>query len=244
MSKVRVLIVDDHPALRVGTRALLERQQSIEVVEAIGEGKRVLELVERLRPQVVLLDVRLPDLNGVEVARQLRRDHPDVGIVILTGYDDMVYRRALRRLGVHAYLRKTATALELERAVWMASRGEMVEEDAADGKLPLGLSERERQVLEAMAMGLRNQEIAERLSLALKTVEWHVGNVLSKLEARSRTEAIGRALAEGLVSLPPSSAPEEERLVAEWWERDATGSQPTWPEWMGPPLGSGDDEEG
>lgn len=208
-SLIRVLLVDDHPMLRAGTRAALEATPDIEVVGSTGEGVAALHLVEALRPDVLLLDIRLPDMSGVAVAQRVRAVYPEVAILVLTGYDDSGYLRALHQLGVRGYLRKTASGEEIIAAVRAAARARPADESCSAEAPPVPLdffeveplSGREQEVLRFLAAGLRNTEIADRLNLAVKTVEFHVSNVLEKLGARSRTEAVLRARQLGLITL-------------------------------------------
>ena len=209
-SAIRVVIVDDHPVLRDGTRALLDGSAGIAVVGATGEGRAALQLVARLRPDILLLDIHLPDLSGVEVARQVRAAHPAVGIVIVTGYDDAGYVRALLRLGVRGYLSKAAAGDQIVAAIRAVARGQtaLLSEAAravvGDGTTPL--TARQRDVLRLLAAGRSNDEIAAALSVSVNTVEFHLGKLYQKLEVRSRTEAIREARARGL--LPPPGFPD------------------------------------
>lgn len=206
---IRVIVVDDHPMLREGTQALLARSPGIAVAGAAGAGHEALRLVEALRPDVVVLDVHLPDISGVEVAREIRARFPDVAILILTGYDDAGYVRALVPLGVQGYLHKTATGEDIVAGVRAVAQGRLA---LASDLLQIGvggsdiqLTDREHAVLWLLASGRRNKEIAETIGISVKTVEFHVSRLLDKLGARSRTEAIRRAFQQGLVDLdkPP-----------------------------------------
>src|SRR5689334_15656218 len=187
---IRVLIVDDHPMAREGTRALLERSAAIEVVGAVGEGFAALWLLRELQPDIVLLDVRLPDISGIEVARQLRTEFPTVKVLVVTGYDEIGYARALLQLGVRGYLAKSASGAELVAAVRAVAAGnQVITAEAARGIVEGRndpLTAREHEVLQRLVAGRRNAEIADDLCLSLKTVEFHVRNVLQKLGARSR----------------------------------------------------------
>lgn len=198
----RVLIIDDHPMVREGTRALLERSATIKVVGALGEGVAALWLVHELQPDVVLLDVRLPDISGIEVARQLRTEFPAVKVLVVTGYDEIGYARALLQLGVRGYLAKSASGAELIAAVRAVAAGNQVLTAEAARVIIEGrnapLTAREHEVLQRLVAGRRNAEIANDLSLSLKTVEFHVRNVLQKLGARSRAEAVSFALQRGI----------------------------------------------
>lgn len=202
---VRVFIVDDHPMLREGTQSSFERAPGIQVVGTAGDGSSALEQIATNPPDVLVLDIRLPDMSGVDVARQVRALFPQVGIVILTGYDDVHYARRLAQLDIQGYLRKTASSDEIVNAVRCVAAGgkvfdpEIVRvlEDSND--VPESLTARELDVLRMIADGKRNAEIADGLALSVKTVEMHISNLLAKIGARSRAEAIRTAYQQGLL---------------------------------------------
>jgi DNA-binding NarL/FixJ family response regulator len=207
----RVVVVDDHPLLREATRAALDQATGLAVVGVAENGTAALRQVERYRPDVLLLDVHLPDMSGIEVARQVRAAFPEVAVLVLTGHDDVGYVRGLLQLGVRGYLRKTATGDEVVAAVRAVAHGQTVIASEATPVGGLGqerLTSREEDVLRLLALGRRNAEIADALCVSIKTVEFHVGHVLAKLGARSRTEAILRAhqLGLGSLQLPRDSA--------------------------------------
>jgi DNA-binding NarL/FixJ family response regulator len=202
-SRIRLVIVDDHPLMRDGTRRALAKMSDIEVVGEAANGETACAMVAQLRPDVLLLDVRLPDLSGIEVARRVRAAFPKVALVVLTGYDDAGYRRELLRIGVSGYLSKSASASEVADAIRAAAKGALLPggevteaESPDDGE---GLTERERQVLHYLVAGRRNAEIAETMVVSQKTVEFHISHILQKLGVRSRAEAISCALRRGLV---------------------------------------------
>lgn len=201
---IRVVLVDDHPMLREGTATLLTAQADIAVVGQTGRGTEAVALVGERRPDVLVLDLHLPDLSGVEVTRRVRAAHPAVAILILSNYEDPGYVRALLQLGVRGYLGKTAGGEEIVAAVRGVARGgATVLSDAARAALGAGgvdLSARETEVLKLIAAGQRNAEIAAALFIAESTVEYHVRHVLAKLGARSRTEALRLAWQQGLLS--------------------------------------------
>lgn len=207
--QIRVVIVDDHPMLLEGTRSLLACTRDIDVVGTTTEGAEALALVGALRPDVLILDVRLPDVSGIEVARRVRELFPEIAVLILTGYDDVGYLRASIELGVRGYLRKSASGEEIISAVRMVAKGKRVLEwkSVADaGQISNVVTSRELDVLRLLAAGCRNSEIAGSLGVSSKTVEFHISNLLDKLGARSRTEAVSKARQHGLMAddLEPS----------------------------------------
>jgi len=200
---IRVVIVDDHPVLRDGTQVLLEGSAGIVVVGATGSGAQALPLVERVRPDVLLLDIHLPDLNGIEVARRVRSARPEVAILVVTGYDDAGYVRVLLRLGVRSYLSKSSPGDRLVAAVRAVAEGRTALISEASkvvlGRDTVTLTAREHEVLRLIVAGHRNAEIAEQLSVSVNTVEFHIGKLYQKLGVRSRAEAIGEAREQGLI---------------------------------------------
>jgi DNA-binding NarL/FixJ family response regulator len=198
---IRIVIVDDHPLLQEGTRALLARSAGIVVAGMAGDGETALRLVEQCNPDVLLLDLHLPGISGVDVARQTRARNPQVAILVLTGYDEIGYVRGLVQLGVRGYLRKSASGPELLAAIRAVAAGQTVLPPAItrtmiNPKADL-LTARECEVLTLLADGRRNLEIAQALGVSLKTVEFHISHILDKLGARSRTEAIFKARQQG-----------------------------------------------
>jgi DNA-binding NarL/FixJ family response regulator len=175
-------------------------------VGTAGDGAAALRLIAERQPDVLLLDVHLPGLSGVEVARQTRARFPRVAILVLTGYDDLGDARALVRLGVQGYLPKTASGEQIVAAIRTVARGETVLiSKAAQAALGRGvgpLTAREDEVLRLLAAGKRNAEIAAALAVSVSTVEFHLSNLFQKLGATSRTEAIRLAREQGLT--PPA----------------------------------------
>ena len=192
---IKLLIVDDHQLILDGTKAALDPYEDLEVVGLASTGRDALRSIELLRPDVVLLDIRLPDVSGLEVVRQVHEKWPGTHIIAISGYDDSRYVRGLRKLGVSAYLSKSVSTAELSEAIRAVAAGK-----AAPGLPPQAhpgllepLTPREFQVLQLIGQGLRNGEIASSLSLSIKAVEYHVTHILEKLDARSRSEAIVKA---------------------------------------------------
>lgn len=218
---ISVLLVDDHVLLRQGMRGLLEQQaEDIEVVGETGQGEEALVLARRLSPDVVVLDVQLQGLNGVEVARALRRDLPDIKVLVLTAYPYEQYVRALFAIGVHGYLLKSASDAELIAGVRAVQRGETVldrdisarvaRRERTSSVVTTGtgtLSEREHAVLRLVSHGDTNKDIARELGITDHTVETHIGNIMIKLGARSRVEAVALAVGRGVLVLDNEPLP-------------------------------------
>jgi NarL family two-component system response regulator LiaR len=212
---IRVLVVDDHAVVREGLRTFLELQDGIVVVGEAGDGEAGVSAAERLRPDVVLMDLVMPRLDGVGAMRRLRRRLPATRVIVLTSFADDERLLPAIRAGAAGYLLKDAEPRELARAVRAAHAGEalldpavaarVVQELAAptDGDVAERLTRREREVLELLARGLSNKRIARELGIAEKTVKTHVGHVLAKLGVTDRTQAAVRAVRAGLVRSDP-----------------------------------------
>jgi DNA-binding NarL/FixJ family response regulator len=206
---IRVLIVDDHALVAEGTRQLLDAEVDLEVVGEARTGEEGLRLIERLRPDVALLDVNLPGISGLEVARQAGTSVPTVALLIVSAYDDYAYVSQALDLGVGGYLLKTATATELVDAVRAVAHGVFVLDKAVSLRLsrrgrpgdsgPTALTQREHEVLTLLSRGRSNKQVAAELGLGLRTIEGHVSSILAKLGVASRTEAVLHALGHGLV---------------------------------------------
>ena len=206
---IRVLVVDDHAVVREGLRVFLELQDGIEVAGEAADGAEAVEAAERIRPDVVLMDLVMPRLDGLAAMRALRDRLPGVRVVVLTSFlDDNKILPALRA-GAAGYLLKNAPPQEVARAVRAAHAGEAVLDPAVAARLldalgggaePLDrLTPREREVLELIGRGFPNKLIARELGLSEKTVKTHVGHVLAKLGVTDRTQAAVVAVRAGLV---------------------------------------------
>jgi DNA-binding NarL/FixJ family response regulator len=212
-TQVRVVIADDHTLLREGTCRILETQPDITVVGEAGDGASALEAVLRLQPDVALLDVRMPGINGIDATQRIREQAPNVAVLVLSAYADDEYVSAVLRAGAAGYLLKTVRASELIEAVRSVGAGEVVLHPAVAGKLARlfvkntdavpeehKLTSREMDILRLVCLGRLNKEIAGELSLSIRTVEGHLNAILGKLGARSRTEAAMFASSKGWFS--------------------------------------------
>jgi DNA-binding NarL/FixJ family response regulator len=203
---IRVLVVDDHPIVRQGLVSILEGEPDMVIVGQAGNGNEAIAQFRLHQPDVVLLDLRMPELGGVEVITTVRAEVPDANIIMLTIYDtdEAIYQGL--RAGARAYLLKDTPCdeiLEVIRAVYEGRRciSAMVGEKLAARMDKPTLSDRERQVIDQMAKGKNNREIGAELNITEHTVRFHVNNILSKLGANDRAHAIVLALRQGIVQL-------------------------------------------
>jgi DNA-binding NarL/FixJ family response regulator len=214
---IRILLVDDQKLMREGLRILLELEPDLRVVGEASDGNAALTAYADVRPDVVLMDVRMPGMDGVEATWRLRERWPDVRVIILTTFDDEAYVFEGLRAGALGYLLKDVSGQELANAVRkVAEGGALIEPSVArkvlaefarlappsrapESGLPEPLSERENEILRLMSLGLSNREIAQRLSLAEGTVKNYVTAILQKLGVRDRTQAAIRARELGVV---------------------------------------------
>jgi DNA-binding NarL/FixJ family response regulator len=218
---IRVVIVDDHALVREGTRQLLEQGPGIDVVATAGSGEEALPLLRELTPDVALVDINLPAMSGLELARDIATSLPEVHVLILSAYDEYAYIAEALEIGVGGYLLKTASAKELVDAVRAVSDGVLVLDRQVSKRLvrhrqsgpeTVGtLTPRETDVLVLLAQGKSNKQIAAQLELGTRTVEGYVSNVLSKLGVTSRTEAVTHALSHRLVNAPNYADADDER---------------------------------
>jgi len=197
---IHVLIVDDHAVVREGLRAFLELQDGIEVIGEAGDGREAIEEAGRLRPDVILMDLVMPRLDGVEAMRELRERVPAARVIVLTSFPDDKRLVPALRAGAAGYLLKNVEPQELARAIRLAEAGEAMIDSAVAARLVEALVEvrgdegpkltrREQEVLELIGRGLANKRIALELGIAEKTVKTHVGHVLAKLGVSDRTQA-------------------------------------------------------
>lgn len=217
MEKIRVLLAEDHVVVREGTRELIQREQDMEVVGEAGDGEQAIELAATLRPDVVIMDIAMPKVNGIEATKRIKELYPTTAVLILTAYDNEQYIFALLEAGAAGYLLKNVRRSELIDAVRAVRAGESVLhpvvtrkvlEQLRGGEGRPGeragrdiLSEREMEVLRLASKGISNKDIARELVVSVRTVQAHLGNIFNKLGVGSRTEAVLHALRRGWFSL-------------------------------------------
>lgn len=209
---IRVLVVDDHALHRDGIREILGQQSDLEVVGEAESAERALVLVNQLHPSVVLMDIRLPGINGIDATRRIRRDHPGTKVLVVTAYDDDEYVRSALEAGASGHLSKAAPGRELVEAVRAVATGGTVINPIALTHLLAGanaaslpaseLTGRELAVLRLLAEGLHNKQVATRLGISRRTVERHCDSIYAKLGVGSRTEAVVRGISARLVLVP------------------------------------------
>lgn len=208
--KIRILLADDHAVVRQGFSALLRAQPDMEVVGEAANGREAIERAKQLQPDVVVMDVAMPELNGIEATRRLQDEAPRSRVLALSMHKDSVYVREILRAGARGYLLKDAIDTDLIAAVRAVARGDGYISPAVSEAVlsdyrkhvtnPIDLlSSREREVLQMIAEGLVNKEIATRLNLSVYTVEAHRGRIMEKLNLHSTSELVRFALRNGLI---------------------------------------------
>ncbi len=212
-ARIRVLLADDHAVVRAGIRELLERDPGIRVVAEAQDGAEAWAKIHHVRPDVAVLDIRMPKMNGIELAQRIRTAYPQVGVLILTAYDDDPYVVAALQAGAHGYVLKTASPQELIRAVYEVNEGRSVLDPNVARKwvqrvakrpernaAPL-LTPREKEILTLVARGYTNKAIAATLHISDRTVQGHLAHIYEKLQVQNRTEAVMKALSMGWLTL-------------------------------------------
>lgn len=215
MAKLRVLLADDHTVVRQGLRKILESDDEIEIVGEAGDGRSAVEMVQRMRPHVVVMDVALPELNGIEATRQISKRVDGVRVLVLTMHSDDVYVRQSLKAGARGYLLKDSEDLDLIKAVKAVGNGGSFFSPSVSKVLLAGylgdpsgkevednlalLTDREREVLQLIAEGKTNKEIANLLSVSINTVETHRKHVMEKLDLHNTAELVRFAVRKKIV---------------------------------------------
>jgi DNA-binding NarL/FixJ family response regulator len=205
---LRVLIADDHRLIAEGIKRSLEESGDFEVVAEATTGSQILPLIRRTSPDVVLLDLRMPGVDGLTALEQIRRDHPEVKVVILSASSDQQVIQAALAKGASAYVIKSVNPVDLASTIRQVMEGSVFHavglpaQGQASPATELGLTAREVSILQALARGLSNQAIGKELFVAEQTVKFHLTNIYRKLEATNRTEAVRLAYQRGIVDNP------------------------------------------
>ena len=206
---IRLILADDHAVVRAGIRQFLEHAGDLQVIAEADDGEAARTLIARYRPDVAVLDVQMPKASGIEVTRWARENHPEVGILVLTAYDDDPYVTAVFQAGAHGYVLKTASPEEIVQAVRDVYADKSVLDptiahrravDAAHNPLTETPTDRELEVLALAAKGLTNKAIGVQLNISDRTVQGHLARSFAKLQVNGRTEAVMRAVSLGLIS--------------------------------------------
>ena len=220
-TKIRVLLADDHVIVREGIRRLLESAKDIEVVAEAGDGEEAKSLVQKHLPDVAVLDIQMPKASGIEVTRWLRAHLPQVGVLILTAYNDDPYVMAVLQAGANGYVLKTASSDDLIQAVRDVNEGKSALDPSITKKLMSNLfrqgdqkpveplTDRELDVLRMAAKGYTNKAIGIQLNISDRTVQGHLAHIFDKMQATSRTEAVMRAVSLGWISQSSNEIREE-----------------------------------
>jgi NarL family two-component system response regulator LiaR len=225
LRKIRVLLVDDHAILREGIRFLLTGSGEVDVIGEAGDGIEALEMVEKLQPDAVLMDISMPRMNGIEATKELKKRHPELPVLILSMYDSDEYVVPILKAGAAGYVLKRAAAQDLVSALKAVVSGQVIldptvaqtvmanlgaaggqsaqqsERNEASIQALEQLTEREREVLTLIAQGLTNQQIADKLYISIKTVQAHRANLMEKLDLHDAVELTKFAIRTGLISL-------------------------------------------
>ena len=216
MAKIRLLLVDDHEIVRAGIKMLFLAEKDMEIVGEVGTGSEAIEAVQKLKPDVVIMDVAMPGMSGIEATRQIKQVSPDTVVLALTMYEDEQYFFEMLDAGASGYIPKRAAPDDLVSAIRVVNEGnvflhstlakflmkEIMERSTpVDSSVAEELTPREQEVLTYIAEGYTNREIAEALSISVKTVDRHRENIMEKLNLHSRVELVKYAIEKGLISI-------------------------------------------
>lgn len=217
MDKIRVLIADDHTLVRDGTRRILEAEEDMDVVGEALDGEEAVQLAKELKPDVVLMDIAMPKVDGIAATKQIKHIYPEINVLILSAYDDDQFVFRLLQAGAAGYLLKSVHSQELVAGIRAVKHGESVlhptiarkvlqrfvltPEKPPDARKTGNVTQREIEFLKLMTRGLSNKEIADEVNLSIRTVQGCVGQIFKKLGVSSRTEAVIYAVKEGWVTL-------------------------------------------
>jgi two-component system response regulator NreC len=215
VAKIRVVIADDHAVVREGIKMILSREPDIEIVGEAGNGREALDLVAKTKPHVVVMDISMPEMGGVEATRRVKEAHPKVNVLALTMHEDESYVFQLLKAGASGYVLKRGAAQDLVQAIRSAARGEaflypsvarsvladyLKRVEAGEERHRFdGLTDREREILALIAEGLSNQEIARKLYISIKTVQTHRTHIMEKLDLHNRAQLVRYAIRKGLI---------------------------------------------
>ncbi|MDH3692888.1 MAG: response regulator transcription factor [Gammaproteobacteria bacterium] len=220
LKEIKLVLADDHAVVRSGTRELLEQEPDLKIVGEASNGEEAVRLAQELQPDVLVIDVRMPKMSGVEATRRIKAESPDMKVLVLTAHDDDEYVFALLQAGANGYLLKTAEIEELVRAIRTVAAGQSALAPEVTGKVMAqftsgkglpdvltetqedydGLTERELGILELVGKGLSNKQIGKNLYISDRTVQAHLSNIFSKLGVNSRTEAVMYAVRKGWIT--------------------------------------------
>jgi DNA-binding NarL/FixJ family response regulator len=219
-TNIRILLADDHHLVRAGVRQLLESANDLQVIAEAGDGEEAQTLIQQHKPDVAVLDIQMPKASGIEVTRWVRSHMPEVGVLILTAYDDDPYVMAVLQAGANGYVLKTGQSEELIQAVRDVHEGKSALDPSITKKLMTNifktadrtvepLTDRELDVLRLAAKGFTNKAIGMQLGISDRTVQGHLAHIFAKLQANSRTEAVMRAVSLGWISQSTGKISEE-----------------------------------